>query len=84
MNDSDKGNGRIVAGVDVGAATAKAVILENSNILASSVITTGFSAAGAGEIVTNKALEKSGRCRAEPARRRVGLPRLCGVFRCDP
>ena len=60
MSDSNKKNGRIVAGVDVGAATAKSVILENNSILASSVIPTGFSAAGAGDIVTDKALEKSG------------------------
>ena len=60
MSDVNKKNGRIVAGVDVGAATAKAVILENNSILTSSVIPTGFSAAGAGEIVTNKALEEAG------------------------
>jgi len=60
MSDVNKKNGRIVAGVDVGAATAKSVILDNNRILASSVIPTGFSAAGAGEIVTNKALESAG------------------------
>ncbi len=60
MNDNNRRDERIVAGVDVGAATAKAVILSNSNVLASSVIPTGFSAAGAGEAVTREALEKAG------------------------
>jgi len=59
MNES-KNDRRIVAGVDVGAATAKAVILNDNNVLASSVIPTGFSAAGAGEAVTKEALEKAG------------------------
>ena len=59
MNES-KNDGQIVAGVDVGAATAKAVILNDNNVLASSVIPTGFSAAGAGEAVTKEALEKAG------------------------
>ena len=57
----DDGNGRdsaIVAGVDIGAATAKAVILDNSVVLASSVIPTGYSAAGAGEAVIKEALAK--------------------------
>jgi len=59
MNES-RNDRRIVAGVDVGAATAKAVILNDNNVLASSVIPTGFSAAGAGEAVTKEALEKAG------------------------
>ena len=59
MNES-KNDGQIVAGVDVGAATAKAVILNDNNVLASSVIPTGFSAAGAGEVVTKEALKKAG------------------------
>ena len=60
MNDNNRQDGRVVAGVDVGAATAKAVILNNSSVLASSVIPTGFSAARAGEAVTKEALEKAG------------------------
>ena len=60
MNDIERKDGRVVAGVDVGAATAKAVILNNNNVLASSVIPTGFSAAGAGEVVTKEALQKAG------------------------
>ena len=60
MNDIERKDGRVVAGVDVGAATAKAVILNNNNVLASSVVPTGFSAAGAGEVVTKEALQKAG------------------------
>ena len=60
MNDNKRQDGRIVAGVDVGAATAKAVILNNDSVLAFAVIPTGFSAAGAGEAVTREALEKAG------------------------
>jgi predicted CoA-substrate-specific enzyme activase len=51
----------IVAGVDIGAATAKAVILNGNNeILSFSVIPTGFSVAKAAEVVIGEALEKSG------------------------
>jgi predicted CoA-substrate-specific enzyme activase len=50
----------IVAGVDIGAATAKAVILNGNEVLSFSVIPTGFSVAGAAEAVTEEALEKSG------------------------
>jgi len=60
MSDDNRQNGGVVAGVDVGAATAKAVILNNDSVLASSVIPTGFSAAGAGEAVTKEALQKAG------------------------
>lgn len=55
----------LVCGVDVGAATAKAVILNSSRILSAAVIPTGFSAAGAGEAVTKQALEKAGLSRSE-------------------
>ena len=50
----------IVAGVDVGAATAKAVILGSNEILSFSIIPTGFSVARAAKTVTEVALEKSG------------------------
>jgi len=60
MSDDNRQDGGVVAGVDVGAATAKAVILNNDSVLASSVIPTGFSAAGAGEAVTKEALQKAG------------------------
>ena len=50
----------LVAGVDVGAATAKAVILNNNEVLSSSIIPTGFSVARAAEVVIEEALEKSG------------------------
>jgi predicted CoA-substrate-specific enzyme activase len=53
--------GVLVAGVDVGAATAKAVILDEDDILSSSVISTGSSVAGAGEYVTKEALAKAKR-----------------------
>ena len=49
----------IVAGVDIGAATAKAVILERNNILSFSVLPTGYSVSQAGESVIRKALEKA-------------------------
>lgn len=49
----------IVAGVDIGAATAKAVILDGDELLAFSIIPTGFSVARAAEAVTEDALAKS-------------------------
>ncbi len=55
----------IVAGVDIGAATAKAVILDGNEVLSFSIIPTGFSVAGAAEAVTEAALEKSGLSRGE-------------------
>jgi len=60
MSGDIRENGRIVAGVDVGAATAKAVILNNDVILSASVIPTGYSAADAGETVTTDTLKKVG------------------------
>ena len=50
----------IVAGVDIGAATAKAVILNDGNILSSAVIPTGFNVTQASETVTDKAMEQTG------------------------
>jgi len=50
----------IVAGIDIGAATAKAVILNGDEVLASSIIPTSFSVAKAAEVVIEEALEKSG------------------------
>ena len=50
----------IVAGVDIGAATAKTVISSGSKVISFSVIPTGSSVAGAAEKVTEEALAKSG------------------------
>jgi predicted CoA-substrate-specific enzyme activase len=50
----------IVAGVDMGAATAKAVILKTKEIHCFSVIPTGHSVAQSGDSVLRKALEKVG------------------------
>ena len=46
----------IVAGVDIGAATAKALILNDDDILAFSIIPTGYSVTQAGESVIMMAL----------------------------
>ncbi|MBE0481646.1 MAG: 2-hydroxyglutaryl-CoA dehydratase [Dehalococcoidia bacterium] len=50
----------ITAGIDIGAATAKVVILANGEILSHVVIPTGDSVARAAEKVTKAALEKAG------------------------
>lgn len=50
----------IIAGVDIGAATAKAVILSSNNILSFSVLPTSYSVSQAGESALRKALEKVG------------------------
>ncbi len=50
----------IVAGVDIGAATAKAVILNGNEVLSFSVMPTGFSVAKTAEVVIDEALKKSG------------------------
>lgn len=50
----------IFAGVDVGAGTAKAVILSNDKILAYAVTPTGFDAAAAALRVTRRALRRAG------------------------
>jgi|YNPNPStandDraft_1061719.scaffolds.fasta_scaffold00208_24 predicted CoA-substrate-specific enzyme activase len=50
----------IVAGVDVGAATAKAVVLGAEGLISSSVLPTGASASKAAEEVTMLALESAG------------------------
>lgn len=50
----------IVAGIDIGAATAKAVILNGSRLLSSSVIPTGSSVVKASGMVIEQVLEKSG------------------------
>ena len=49
-----------IAGVDIGAATAKAVILNTDEILSSFIMPTGSSVARAAEVVINKVLEKAG------------------------
>ena len=46
-----------IAGVDIGAATAKAVILRNNKILSFSIMPTGHSVAQAGESILRKALD---------------------------
>jgi len=50
----------IVAGVDIGAATAKAVILNGNEVLSFSVMPTGFSVAKVAEVVIEEVLKKSG------------------------
>ncbi len=50
----------LVAGVDVGAATAKAVILDNKTIIGFAVIPTGYDVTAAANEVTGKALDKAG------------------------
>ena len=50
----------IVAGVDIGAATAKAVILNRDRVLSFSIMPTGFSVVRAAEAVTEEALGKAG------------------------
>ena len=50
----------IIAGVDIGAATAKTVILDENEVLSFSIIPTGSNVAEAAEAVTKEALEKSG------------------------
>ena len=50
----------ITAGVDVGAATAKTVIVQDSEILSFAVMPTGHSVARAAEEVTRAALEQAG------------------------
>jgi predicted CoA-substrate-specific enzyme activase len=54
-----------VAGVDIGAATAKTVIWNGVEILASCVIPTGSNVARAAEVVTEEALAKSNLSRNE-------------------
>jgi (R)-2-hydroxyacyl-CoA dehydratese activating ATPase len=49
----------VVLGIDIGAATAKAVILKNGNILASAVIPTGFDVIKTAEEVTALACKKA-------------------------
>ncbi len=49
-----------VAGVDVGAATAKAVILSDETLIGFSVMPTGYDVAAAAHEVTRKTLDKAG------------------------
>lgn len=49
----------LVAGIDIGAATAKAVLLRDEQVLASSVIPTGASVAAAAEAVIKRTLDDS-------------------------
>ena len=50
----------IVAGVDIGAATAKAVILSNGNVFSFSIIPTGHSVRQAVDSVLGKVLDNAG------------------------
>lgn len=50
----------IVTGVDIGAATTKAVVLDSGKVLSSSIMQTGHLVSQAGESVIRKALEKVG------------------------
>jgi predicted CoA-substrate-specific enzyme activase len=57
---SVKGNPLIVAGVDIGAATTKAVVLNHANkVLSFSIIPTGHNVVQAGEKVLGMALERA-------------------------
>ena len=49
----------LIAGVDIGAATAKAAILNNNNLLSFSIVPTGHSVSQSGEFVLHSALEKA-------------------------
>ena len=49
-----------VAGIDVGAATAKAVVLENSRMLGSAVRPTGYDVKVAADKVMSEALDEAG------------------------
>jgi predicted CoA-substrate-specific enzyme activase len=49
-----------VAGIDIGAATAKAVLLSSNSMLSFATIPTGHSVAQAGETVLREALENAG------------------------
>lgn len=61
-----KGNRLIVAGIDIGAATTKAVIMNNANkVLSFSIIPTGHNVVQAGEEVLNIALDKAAFSREE-------------------
>lgn len=55
-----KRNSLIVAGVDVGAATAKAVVLSADGVVASSILPTGASAVRAADDVIGLALDAAG------------------------
>lgn len=60
MGLSMKQNSNIVSGIDIGAATAKAVILNTSGeVLSSSVIPTGYSVVQAGDSVLEQALKSA-------------------------
>jgi len=50
----------LVAGIDIGAATAKAVITNGNKVLSSCVIPTGYSVTKAADLVINEALQKAG------------------------
>ena len=58
-NAQDK-NTHLVAGVDIGAATAKTVILKSNEVLSFSIRPTGFSVADTAKIVTEEALKQAG------------------------
>ena len=49
----------LTAGVDIGAATAKAAILNDNDLLSFSIVPTGHSVSQSGEFVLHSALEKA-------------------------
>ena len=56
-----KGNeSMFVAGVDVGAATAKAVVLKDATLIGFAVIPTGYDVTEAADVVARNALDKAG------------------------
>jgi len=57
----------LVAGIDVGSLTAKAVLLKDNNIVASAVIRATTRPARSAEEVLSKALEKAGKTRGDVA-----------------
>ena len=50
----------ITAGVDIGSSSAKAVIMEDSKIISSSIIPTGPSSAETAHLVMKKAISTNG------------------------
>lgn len=53
-----RSSSKVVAGVDIGAATAKAVLMNGEGLLASAILPTGHSVAKSGEMVLRNVLEQ--------------------------
>lgn len=60
MNQRSEMKNLITAGIDIGAATGKAVVLSDVGILSSSILPVRSNVAKVAELVTNIALEKAG------------------------